>query len=118
MHLPDVIHTCAGLLGHNKPLGNADFFPNGGHANQPGCDMPSDFIGACSHGRAYVYFAESIETKTGFMAYECDSWEHYRSKDCNADPIQMGDSTPHTANGSYYLETTSGPTYSRFFKIN
>ncbi|CAO1386453.1 unnamed protein product [Diamesa tonsa] len=116
--LPDVIHTCGGLLGHNQNLGNADFFPNGGQANQPGCDFTQDFIGACSHGRAYRYFAESIETKTGFISFECDSWDSYLSKDCNSDPIQMGESTPRTANGTYYLETTSGPTYSRFFKIN
>lgn len=90
----------------------------GGHANQPGCDITQDFIGACSHGRAYRYFAESIETKTGFISFECESWEDYLSKDCNSEPIQMGESTPRTANGSYFLETTSGPTYSRYFKIN
>ncbi|CAO1389537.1 unnamed protein product [Diamesa serratosioi] len=115
----DVIHTCGGLLGQKQSLGNADFYPNGGYANQPGCDFTQDFIGACSHGRAYRYFAESIETKNGFISFECDSWDDYLSKDCtDSEPVQMGDSTPRTANGTYYLETSSGPTYSRYFKIN
>lgn len=77
-----------------------------------------DYIGACSHGRAYKYFAESIVTKNGFNSYECDSWDDFVSKDCNSEPIQMGDSTPLTANGTYFLETSSGPSYSRYIKIN
>lgn len=30
----DVIHTCSGLLGHNRNLGHADFYPNGGRCNR------------------------------------------------------------------------------------
>lgn len=114
----DVIHTCSGMLGHSKNLGHADFFPNGGKAAQPGCDFMLDFVGACSHGRSYRYFAESIHTKNGFMAFRCDSWEQYNEKDCEGDPIPMGEATPRSANGTYYLDTASGPRFSRLIKIN
>jgi hypothetical protein len=84
---------------------------------QPGCDIRSDVFGACSHGRSYRYFAESITTKNGFMSMECGSWDDYSSKKCNEDPIPMGDSIPRTANGTYFLETGSGPQFAKFNKI-
>jgi Lipase len=35
--LVDIVHTCGGWLGFEKPLGHIDFFPNGGVFVQPGC---------------------------------------------------------------------------------
>lgn len=35
----DVIHTCAGSLGFLRPIGHADFYPNGGTFKQPGCPI-------------------------------------------------------------------------------
>lgn len=32
----DVIHSCGGVLGWFQPLGQVDFYPNGGTASQPG----------------------------------------------------------------------------------
>lgn len=33
----DVIHTDGGYFGEPGPTGTVDFFPNSGHAPQPGC---------------------------------------------------------------------------------
>lgn len=52
------------------------------------------------------------------MSFECESWEDYMEKKCPGDPIPMGDITPNTARGTYFLETTEGPRFSRFVKIN
>ncbi|CAH0404071.1 unnamed protein product [Chilo suppressalis] len=41
----EVIHTNAGALGYMSPLGQVDFYPNGG-ANMPGCDTNE-----CDHAR-------------------------------------------------------------------
>lgn len=114
----DVIHTCAGKLGHKKNLGHVDFYPNGGKSTQPGCDFTSDFFGGCSHRRSFRYFAESVLMKNGFMAVKCNNWKDYRSKKCNGDPIPMGDPTPNTASGTYYLETMNGPNFAREIKKN
>lgn len=114
----DVIHTCSGMLGHNENLGHADFFPNGGKAQQPGCNLIQDFVGSCSHGRSYLYFAESIYIKNGFMAFECPNWSDYAAKNCTGDPVPMGEITPNTARGTFFLETLAGPRYARLVKIN
>lgn len=34
----DIIHTTNWLLGQHKPIGNIDFYPNGGNTKQPGCE--------------------------------------------------------------------------------
>lgn len=42
----DVIHTAANTLGYSKPIGHADYYPNGGKNPQPGCFesfMPNAF---------------------------------------------------------------------------
>lgn len=114
----DIVHTCAGMLGHNKNLGHADFYPNSGKAAQPGCDFASDFVGACSHGRSYRYFAESIRWKNGFMSFGCKNWDEYLSEKCEGDRVQMGEHAPKTANGTYFLETTGGPRFAKMIKIN
>lgn len=89
-----------------------------GKAAQPGCNFQNDFVGACSHGRSYRYFAESINTKNGFMSFECNSWDDYKNKKCNGDPIPMGEMVPRSVNGTYFLETSAGPDkFSRYTKI-
>jgi Lipase len=105
------------MLGHNANLGHVDFYPNGGKAAQPGCDFRSDIIGGCSHGRSYRYFAESVEVKNGFMSFKCPSWDDYQKKNCEGDPVPMGESVPRNSNGTFYLETDSGPRFARFSKI-
>ncbi|XP_029727440.2 lipase member H isoform X1 [Aedes albopictus] len=111
----DVIHTCSGMLGHNKNLGHVDFWPNGGSVTQPGCNAMEDFTGACSHGRAYIYFAESVNRRNAFMAMPCEDMNDYKNKQCLSNPIPMGDAVPLAARGSYFLETNAEPAYGRGF---
>jgi hypothetical protein len=35
----DVIHACGGWLAFHNPLGHADFYPNDGTSEQPGCEL-------------------------------------------------------------------------------
>ncbi|KAH6925952.1 hypothetical protein HPB50_012445 [Hyalomma asiaticum] len=60
----DVIHTSGngdffkGHLGVDAPIGDVDFYPNGG-TEQPGCSVPLP----CYHLRATAYFLESLRNK-------------------------------------------------------
>ncbi|XP_076750412.1 pancreatic triacylglycerol lipase-like [Xylocopa sonorina] len=100
----EIIHTNAGLLGYESSIGHADFFPNGG-SKQIGC--PADITGACSHSRSYHYYAESINTRIGFVAKKCNSYEKFVQRNCDSRNVQlMGGIAPKLGvKGDYYLET-------------
>nr|QJE50405.1 pancreatic lipase-related protein [Diaphanosoma celebensis] len=126
----DVIQTNSGDLidnglGYGPAIGHVDFYPNGGEF-QPGCYLSHLFEtyvtkffrfwgkGGCSHGRAVSYFAESINSDVGFVATSCDSWDAYTNGSCSGnDRLLMGDPTPSTARGVYYLTTNSARPYAQ-----
>ncbi|XP_011495499.1 PREDICTED: uncharacterized protein LOC105360313 [Ceratosolen solmsi marchali] len=89
-HFVDVIHSngeqlILGGLGSWQPMGDVDFYPNGGKM-QSGCS--NLFVGAvsdiiwsspvegrslCNHRRAYKLFTDSISPKCHFPAFPCES---------------------------------------------
>jgi Lipase len=109
----DVIHSSAGVVGHTANLGHADFWPNSGRPTQPGCDTLSDFFGSCSHGQSYRYFAESIKERNSFKALKCNNWMEYVSDKCSNHSVLMGEATPLTTKGSFYLRTAVHPSYAK-----
>ncbi|KAK5645296.1 hypothetical protein RI129_006596 [Pyrocoelia pectoralis] len=110
----DIIHTDSGILGFKSLIGDADYFPNGGNAIQPGCKIPplhNIFEYACSHQRSYQYFTESINSH-GFMAKACDSWSSYQMGFCNLnDDTQFGDSAFPNLTGQFFLRTSASPPF-------
>ncbi|XP_076629273.1 pancreatic triacylglycerol lipase [Colletes latitarsis] len=108
----DIIHSCGGVLGFLQPLGSADFYPNAGTAVQPGCCCIPEVVEACSHGRSYVYFTESIASKAGFVARKCNTWDQFMGGNCNySDTAFMGEHVDKTASGTYFLRTRSESPY-------
>jgi len=88
--LVQVIHTST--LGLAEPLGDADFYPNGGKS-QPGCGIIGIAL-ACEHSRSYEYYAESILNPTGFRV------ENVFMGGPNLDPNARGKYTLKTAKKS------------------
>ncbi|XP_018009376.1 inactive pancreatic lipase-related protein 1 isoform X3 [Hyalella azteca] len=102
----DIIHTdacsqedgCAGMI---EPVGQVDFYPNGG-AHQVGCPLVNstsiiDHKLCCSHCRSYEYWVESIRaqepTDKTFWAKPCSDWSTYEAglcSSCGNGCIQMG----------------------------
>ena len=101
-----VIHTNAGRLGISKPIGDYDFYPNGG-TFQNGCDIQETFD-SCSHSRSYEYLAEQI-SRTGpeYYAVQCESYEKFLLGNCSSNHITiMGELENVPAEkGVYYLKT-------------
>ncbi|KAL0123781.1 hypothetical protein PUN28_005949 [Cardiocondyla obscurior] len=108
----EIIHTNAGLLGYLVPIGDVDFYPNGGK-KQIGC--PVDVSGACSHARSYRYFAESINSQVGFHGKNCKSYRRFKLGLCkNSHSSIMGGHKPlFSANGVYYLITKSSAPFAK-----
>ncbi|XP_052686465.1 pancreatic lipase-related protein 2-like [Crassostrea angulata] len=127
----DVIHTNGAPIsslgyGLMQASGHVDFYVNGGE-KQPGCkNQISGFFGslltfnttaigeavACSHGRAHVYFTESILTDCPFTAFPCDSYQNFSRGECmtcgTRGCSQMGYyADQYTARGKMYLVTQS-----------
>ncbi|CAK9795090.1 Pancreatic triacylglycerol lipase (Fragment) [Anthophora quadrimaculata] len=114
----DIIHSCGGILGFMQPLGSVDFYPNAGVPVQPGCCCAAEIKEACSHGRSYVYFTESIGSKSGFVASKCDTWDHYLGGNCkNSMTTLMGEHVDKMAIGSYFLTTRSESPYAEQAEI-
>ncbi|XP_051156085.1 inactive pancreatic lipase-related protein 1-like isoform X2 [Leptopilina boulardi] len=115
----DVIHSCGGVLGFLQPLGHIDFYPNAGTAVQPGCCCIPELLEACSHGRSYSYFTESINEKSGLVATQCDTWDAYVNKHCESkSSVLMGEHVDKSATGSYFLKTRSEPPFAYTEEIN
>ncbi|CAG4985811.1 unnamed protein product [Colias eurytheme] len=104
----DIIHTAGGTYGYAASHGHADFFPNKGTPNQPGCQT-----GICSHGRACEYFDESISytAEKGFIAYLCKSWEEFSNGKCKNEFSSMGYPASSNSRGNYYLRTKNESKY-------
>ncbi|KMQ84535.1 pancreatic triacylglycerol lipase, partial [Lasius niger] len=99
----EIIHTNGDQLGFSTPIGDSDFYPNGGKM-QSGC--LEDVGGACSHARSYIYFAESIDGLLGFHARKCSSFARFISGLCkNRDTSLMGHKLQSYARGTYFLLT-------------
>ncbi|XP_045031572.1 inactive pancreatic lipase-related protein 1 [Daphnia magna] len=111
----DIIHTNGGTLLHDQqgflpPIGHVDFYPNGGQF-QPGCTAnhiksTGQERGACDHARVVTYFVESINSDVGFRAVECETQADFEAGLCSDNvAVLMGDPTPSSARGIYYLAT-------------
>lgn len=80
----ECIHTNGNLNGFLEPLGDVDYYVNGG-MYQPGCGI--DIGGPCSHSRSHVYFAESIQDNQ-FMSFSCPNFISAISKKCGTDILE------------------------------
>ena len=96
-----VIHTDALQKGKLVPMGHVDFYVNSGY-RQPGCDEGITILNliSCNHDRAPKYYAESINSKTGFWGYRCARWYQSLFGACQAaaddSEALMGMNTPNT----------------------
>ncbi|XP_037903884.1 phospholipase A1 member A-like isoform X2 [Hermetia illucens] len=113
----DVIHTDGGYFGEPGPTGTVDFFPNSGHAPQPGCLNTPVLIHACGHSRAWWYWAESVADKNinKFVAVKAGSWENFKSNQVEgSNPFSfMGLNCQTESSGTYYLQTNGSTPFAR-----
>ncbi|XP_012138644.2 phospholipase A1 member A-like [Megachile rotundata] len=105
----DIIHTDSGVFGLALPTGSVDFYPNFGHAPQPGCYFLSTTSleqVLCSHHRSWRFFIESLKNKDAFVAVKCQSSLTFATGSCNtSEKAIMGYYTSPETRGVYCLQT-------------
>lgn len=76
--------------------------------------VPVSSTEACSHGRSHHYFAESILRQGNFTGYPCKTYETYEAGACKKENgVLMGDPTPRTSRGIYFLKTSDSSPYAQ-----
>lgn len=85
----ETIVTNGGGLGFSAPLGDGNFYPNGGRS-QPGCGW--DLAGTCAHSRAHEFYLESLNSIYHFYSDNCLSYDEIRSGRCTTtgEQLRMG----------------------------
>lgn len=81
--------------------------------SQPGCGI--DFTGSCAHGRAYEFFAESIN-QPNFEAQGCTSANDIRYERCvkTGETARMGGEPANQGvTGYFILQTNSASLFSQ-----
>uniref|UniRef100_A0A9L0I7T5 Lipase H n=1 Tax=Equus asinus TaxID=9793 RepID=A0A9L0I7T5_EQUAS len=108
-------------LGYREPLGNIDFYPNGGW-DQPGCPN-TIFAGIqyfkCDHQRSVYLFLSSLRENCAITAYPCDSYWDYRKGKCVQCGTPQKESCPllgyYADNWKDYLRAQDPPMTKAFF---
>ncbi|CAB0003600.1 unnamed protein product [Nesidiocoris tenuis] len=102
----EVIHTCGKRLGMREQLGHIDVYPNSGDAVQMGC--ANDYLGMCSHSRAYEIFIEALQDPNAFMAIKCTDWATFRTGSCNKnEKYYLGENVNTKARGAFFMKTNT-----------
>ncbi|XP_036337618.1 endothelial lipase [Rhagoletis pomonella] len=107
-----VIHGEGDVFGVRERRGTIDIYPNGiGYFTrrklQPGCTTKS-----CSHMYAFVLFMEALVEGVMIPAVKCDSWSHFRKRQCDFnDAVAIGLKYPDKARGVYFCLTQPNPPF-------
>ncbi|KAJ2938900.1 hypothetical protein O0L34_g17710 [Tuta absoluta] len=110
----DVIHTNIDGFGMAEPLGDVDFYMNGGEY-QPGDIAYIPCLVVCSHLRAVIYWWQAIEHPKKFVGMRCDSVQDARLANCYNNTVTnyLGLETLWDRPGIYYLATSNNFPYYR-----
>jgi len=79
----EIIHTDTEQFGIGYPLGDSDFYPNGG-TNMPGC-----LTAICDHGQGVHYFVESLNSER-LWGRRCTDFAQMRDDQCLEPGHYMG----------------------------
>ncbi|XP_036302011.1 lipase member H isoform X4 [Pipistrellus kuhlii] len=108
-------------LGYKEPLGNIDFYPNGG-LDQPGC--PKTIFGGmqyfkCDHQKSVFLYLSSLRENCTVTAYPCNSYRDYRNGKCVSCGIPQKESCPllgyYADNSKDYLTEKDPPMTKAYF---
>ncbi|XP_023940676.1 lipase member H-B-like [Bicyclus anynana] len=84
-----VIHTSAGVLGLEQPVGHADVYVNGVSSPQPECKERAVSLD-CDHAQSWKIFATSITNDRSLLGRKCESWNELSDGRCSGNETAVG----------------------------
>lgn len=99
-----VIHSSAGVLGLEEPVGHADVYVNGVEGRQPECARGGV---ECDHNAAWRVFAASARGG-GLRARRCAAWPELRRGACAGELALLGYPCSAAARGMFLYKSGSG----------
>ncbi|CAG9796752.1 unnamed protein product [Diatraea saccharalis] len=112
--LVEVLHATAGFLGYDYPLGDIDFYPNGGSI-QNGCGIDI----SCSHVFSIAFYSESViapsRNANDFVGTACESYEQAISMSCQGprDAVFGGPGVKTSGSGIYTFSTANSSPFAQ-----
>ncbi|XP_054081755.1 phospholipase A1-like [Zeugodacus cucurbitae] len=98
----EILHTNAGFLGFEKPIGNASFYANGGRM-QKGCGIDA----YCSH-MGVIGFCDQAQRGKRYTSVACATYTDATNNACGSTPsgVFMALPTNNNINGIFYVGIT------------
>lgn len=84
-----VIHTSAGVLGLEHPIGHTDVYVNGVSSPQPECRERAVSL-ECDHAQAWKLFSASITNERSLLGRKCNTWSELSSGWCSGNETMVG----------------------------
>ncbi|XP_026761137.1 lipase member H-B-like [Galleria mellonella] len=102
-----VVHSSAGVLGLEQPVGDADIYVNGVSVKQPECRDRSITL-ECDHAQAWRLYAASVINERSLMARKCYTWEQLMNGYCTGNETAMGYSCSVNFRGMFLYKSNNG----------
>uniref|UniRef100_A0A1Q3F7E4 Putative salivary lipase n=1 Tax=Culex tarsalis TaxID=7177 RepID=A0A1Q3F7E4_CULTA len=105
-----LIYTTRYLLGVGDPIGQANFFPNGGYHPQPSCLLPmltyaDTYVPiACSHSHAHQLFTLSLNPAFVYKAKQCGTYPTFLLRWCLFNSNDVLGIYSKKLRGNFYFE--------------
>ncbi|XP_048480033.1 lipase member I-like [Plutella xylostella] len=97
-----VVHTSAGVLGLEQPVGHADVYVS----RHPECKNRR-FSMECDHAQAWKLYAASAVDANTLMAQRCMSWEELKQGRCSGNDTWLGHSCSQDTRGLFLYRAES-----------
>lgn len=98
------IHSSAGVLGIEEPLGHADVYVNGLSGDHPECRGRTISL-ECDHAQAWKLYSASAMNENALTGRRCASWDELLQNDCSGQDTVLGYSCSSNAKGMFLYKS-------------
>ncbi|XP_028167852.1 lipase member I-like [Ostrinia furnacalis] len=99
-----VVHSSAGVLGLEQPVGHVDIYVNGVLVKQPEC-LDRGITIECDHAQAWRLYAASVMDEGALTGRQCGNWDELMRADCQGNLTALGFSCSDNSRGMFLYKS-------------